>query len=56
MARTGERRNRYTGPARPVTPPDQVDPLEPTIYPANRLKVDYPHADTPQKAAVQAIV
>jgi len=29
MARTGPRRNQWTGPVRPQTPPSQIHPLDP---------------------------
>lgn len=62
MARSGPRRNQYTGPARPATPPDRVDPSEPTINPTKKRKlvhgsiVSYTHYTTPQKARLQGIV
>jgi hypothetical protein len=59
MARTGPRRNQWTGPARANTPPAQVDPSEPTIRPAKRRKLDnehYAQYETPQKSDVQSIV
>lgn len=58
MARTGPRRNQYTGPACPQTPPDQLHPLDPVDRPAKRRKLDqsYIHYKTPQKTLVQAIV
>jgi hypothetical protein len=31
MAKTSPRRNQWTGPVRPTTPPTQIDPLELTI-------------------------
>ena len=59
MARTGPRRNQYTGPVQPVTLANRTyKKHEAFLLPAKRKKPNdcYYHYKTPQKAQVQAIV
>jgi len=59
MARTGPRRNRFTGPTRPATPPGKShNDHEAELPPAKRRKLNptFQQYETPQKAQVHAIV
>ncbi len=40
MAKTGPRRNQWTGPVRPRTPPAEKHPLDPAERPAKRQSFD----------------